>query len=59
MLFESDSVYLIDGLTFATKSIKHSSTCSEHEVAPTMSLLYRLHGIGAECAHNDTDLIII
>ena len=29
-------VYLIDGLKFVTKLMKHRSSYSEHEVTPTM-----------------------
>ena len=57
MLSEVVYVYLIDGLKFAIKLMRHLGSYSEHGVAPTMSSIhcpqYRC-GVFLLCANNNS-----
>ena len=43
-------VYLMDGLKFVAKLIKHCSFFLEREASPTVSSMYRSYNIGVACS---------
>ena len=51
MLTEMVYVYLIDGVKFVAKSMKHCRFFSEHEAAPTVSSIHCLYNIGVDCSY--------